>query len=220
MITFGTMGAKVVIGITGGSGSGKSSLVGALCDALPSDAVAVLSQDDYYLPVDQQQRDANGEVNFDLPTALDLDKFVTDIRGLKKGRRLELLEYGFNAPNKTPITKVVEPRAVTIVEGLFLMQDEAIRGELDHAVFVETDVRKQLERRVERDRRERGYEKEKVSYQWENHVLPAYASYLLPYRDTCDLVLQNGGHLDQCVEQLLDYVAIRVGLPLAAAQLM
>lgn len=217
---FDAMVTQVVIGITGCSGSGKSSLVRELKSVLPADSVSVLTQDDYYFPIEKQERDIEGKVNFDLPGAIDLKKFASDLDLLKKGESVELIEYVFNHSGKHPIKKQVKPTPIVLAEGLFILNDENVKNRLDHSFFVESDIQQQLIRRVTRDINERGYSREAIRYQWKNHVMPAYEQYILPYRDDCDLVLSNTGELGDCVQEALDYLAIRIGLPMASAQLL
>lgn len=206
------MGTRLIIGITGGSGSGKSSLMKALYKSIPSGMADILTQDDYYHPKNKQQKDELGQVNFDLPTALDLDRFARDLRKLRTGRPVHVREYTFNERSRLPRERLVSPAPIILTEGLFLLCDDDIRVELDHTIFVETDPDTQLQRRLARDMQERGYTAEMIEYQWENHVLPAYGEYLLPYRSHCDLCIDNDD-LGDAVNELLDFVAMRTGLP-------
>lgn len=214
------MATKLVIGITGGSGSGKTSLVHALRKALPVSIVDVITQDDYYHSIERQERDANGKVNFDLPSALDLTKFAQDLKSLRSGRSIEFKEYTFNNNTKATARKVVRPKQVILTEGLFLLCDKQVRSQIDHAIFVETGGSEQLDRRLRRDKKERGYTQEMVNYQWTNHVVPAYDKYIEPYRAECDLLISNDNRIEDSVEQLLDYVAIRIGLPVHDEQFL
>ncbi len=93
------------------------------------------------------------------------------------------------------------------------MCDQTVKSQIDHVLFVHTDMKQQLMRRVERDIRERGYSREMIRYQWKNHVVPAYETYLLPYQQHADLTIENDGDIETAIEELLDYVAIRVGMP-------
>jgi uridine kinase len=210
----------MVIGITGGSGSGKSSLMRALQRALPDSVVDVLVQDDYYHPITKQVKDPKGKVNFDLPTALDLDAFAADIRKLKQGRPVHVKEYTFNERTRVPKERMVKPKPVILTEGLFLLCNPTVRNELDHTVFVETDHTEQLRRRLDRDEKERGYTREMIMYQWEYHVQPAYEQFLLPHRMSCDLVIKNNNDLYESVNELLDYAAMRIGLPVLDSHLL
>ena len=214
------MSASVVIGITGGSGSGKSSLVEALSQSLGAVQVAVLTQDDYYRPIEQQSKDSSGKVNFDLPEAIDLARFASGIDELKSGKTITVEEYVFNQSGRKGSTKEIRPAEVIIVEGLFLLCDDAIRARLDHVVFIESDHQVQLSRRITRDLNDRGYPMSEVRYQWDNHVMPAYRNYLLPFREDCDMIIDNSGTLDDMLQEVIDYLAIRVGLPIASPQLL
>lgn len=191
-----------LIGVAGGSGSGKTTLVRALRDSLPPASVCIISQDDYYHPRESQQLDENGQVNFDLPTAVDLDGLARDLRTLVSGQAILRKEYTFNQEGKEARMVEMQPAPVILVEGLFVLHHEPIRELFDLRVFIEASEQAQLDRRLQRDARDRGYGKEEVMYQWENHVLPAYRNYLMPYRHLCDLHVVNEINYERAVKVL------------------
>ena len=211
--------APYLIGIAGGSGSGKTSLIRALRAELPQGIVALVSQDDYYHPQEQQQRDSNGEVNYDLPTAIDMDGLVRDIDRLTSGSSIHKREYTFNQEGQEPRMMEVLPAPVVLVEGLFVLHHKSLRERFDLKVFVEASEASQLERRIRRDAQERGYGRETVQYQWDNHVLPAYREYLLPYRPICDLHIMNEKGFDRAIPVLRDHVLLRAGIASRAPRL-
>jgi len=195
-----------LVGIAGGSGSGKTTLVRALRDSLPSGMVCVVSQDDYYHPREMQAMDPNGKVNFDLPTAVDLDGLASDLRSLAAGDPILRKEYTFNQEGREATLVEMLPAPVVLVEGLFVLHHEPVRDLLDLRVFLEASEQAQLDRRLRRDERERGYGREEVMYQWEHHVLPAYRNYLLPYRHLCDLHVVNESGFERAVKVLGDHL--------------
>lgn len=195
-----------LIGVAGGSGSGKTTLVRALRDSLPEGSVCLVSQDDYYRPKEEQLVDANGRINFDLPTSVDLDGLAKDLRKLEAGDPIYRMEYTFNQEGRDARMIEVFPAQLILVEGLFLLHHEVVRNLFHLRVFVEASEGAQLERRLRRDAIERGYGRDDVMYQWEHHVLPAYRKYLLPYRDLCDLHVKNESHVEDAVRQLRDHV--------------
>lgn len=202
-----------LVGVVGGSGSGKTTLVRALRDLLPSESVCIVSQDDYYLPLECQEKDTNGRVNFDLPTALDLDLLADDLRSLAQGEPIYRKEYTFEKPDAEPRWMEIRPARVILVEGLFLLQHPGLRGLFDLKVFVEASEEVQLDRRTARDGSERGYTMAEVLYQWENHVMPAYREHLLPYRSHCDLHVVNESTFERALGVLRDHLMHKTGVP-------
>lgn len=200
-----------LVGIAGGSGSGKTTLVRALRDSLPKGLVCLVSQDDYYHPREQQAVDPNGKVNFDLPTAVDLDGLARDLRNLAAGRPILRKEYTFNQEGREAAMVEMHPAPVVLVEGLFVLHHEPVRELLDLRVFLEASEAAQLDRRLRRDARERGYGHDEVMYQWEHHVLPAYRNYLLPYRHLCDLHVVNESSFERAVKVLGDHLRRTAG---------
>ena len=209
---FGAMhrGAYLV-GVAGGSGSGKTTLVRALRESLPDGMACLVSQDDYYHPKEAQHIDANGKVNFDLPTAVDLDALARDLRTLVAGDPILRKEYTFNQEGKAAKLIELRPAPVILVEGLFVLHHQPIRDLFDLRVFIEATEATQLDRRLRRDARERGYATDDVMYQWENHVLPAYRDFLMPYRHLCDLHVVNESGFDRAVGVLHDHLVRTAG---------
>lgn len=195
-----------LVGVAGGSGSGKTTLIRALRDQLPSGTVCLVSQDDYYHPIEKQRTDANGKVNFDLPEGIDLDMLADDLRCLANGEPIYKQEYTFNQPGVEPKWLEVRPAPVILVEGLFVFHHAPVRELFDLKVFVEASEDVQLQRRLARDAAERGYSPDDVRYQWDNHVMPAYRDYLLPYRSRCDLHVINEERFDKAVHVLRDHL--------------
>lgn len=195
-----------LVGVAGGSGSGKTSLVRSLRESLPSQLTCVVSQDDYYLPKEMQVVDVNGKVNFDLPTAVDLDELERDLRSLISGASITKVEYTFNQEGREPRMVEMMPAPIVLVEGLFVLHHPAIRDLFDLKVFIDASEASQLDRRLRRDAVERGYGADEVLYQWEHHVLPAYRNYLLPYRHLCDLHVVNELGFERAVRVLGDHL--------------
>lgn len=193
----------MVIGICGGSGSGKTSILNGLKDHFKALKPSVLSLDNYYLPIEKQQLDKQGRVNFDLPTALDRERLYSDLQKLLRGETIELIEYTFNHSRTETVIRI-EPSDMLIVEGLFVMCYEEIFELLDYSIFVDVCEKIQLERRIERDMIARGYSRKEVLYQWDNHVLPCYENYVEPYKEKASLVILNEGPIEKVVQQVVE----------------
>jgi uridine kinase len=180
-----------IIGIAGGSGSGKTFFLNCFLHHFKQDEVTLVSQDDYYIPAGEMSQEENKLYNFDLPSTIDSDQFLRDIKQLLSGEVVYKKEYNFNNP--LAVVKILEIKSapIIIVEGLFILHFKEIAALLDHQIFVDADEQVALDRRIKRDGLERGYPEEDVLYKWHNHVLPAYKEYLLPYKGECDKVVMN-----------------------------
>jgi uridine kinase len=182
-----------LIGITGGSASGKTAFLSELMEGM-GDKVCLVSQDHYYKPREEQQEDEAGVINFDRPESIDRVQFHHDVLKLKEGHSVEKLEYTFNNPNVTPETLIFHPAPIVVIEGLFVLYFEEIKELLDLKLFVDTDSHLALKRRIIRDKEERGYDLDDVLYRFENHVMPAYEQFLRPTRGEADLIIPNNKH--------------------------
>lgn len=180
-----------IIGIAGGSGSGKTFFLNCFLEHFKKDEITLVSQDDYYIPANTKTREENRIYNFDLPTSFYRENFYQDILALIDGKTIYKEEYTFN--NKTLETKTLEirPAPIILVEGLFIFHFEEINALLDHRIFIHAEEEVALARRLKRDLIERGYNKEDVMYKWNYHVLPAFNDYLLPYKKSCDQIIEN-----------------------------
>ncbi|MFC4210446.1 uridine kinase [Pedobacter lithocola] len=180
-----------IIGIAGGSGSGKTFFLNCFLHHFKQDEVTLVSQDDYYIPAGDMTQEENKLFNFDLPSTIDSQQFLKDIKQLLDGEVVYKKEYNFNNP--LAVVKILEIKSapIIIVEGLFILHFKEIAALLDHMIFVDADEQVALDRRVKRDGLERGYPEEDVLYKWHNHVLPAYKEYLLPYKDICHKIVTN-----------------------------
>jgi len=186
------MNKPFVIGIAGGSGSGKTFFLKCFLEYFTEDEVCLVSQDDYYIPVAHNMtKEENKLYNFDLPATIDRRQFEEDIASLMNGQTIQKKEYTFNNLDVVPKMLEIKPAPIMIVEGLFIFHFEKIASILDLKIFIEADDHVALQRRIQRDAIERGYSHDDVVYKWINHVVPAYNEYLLPYRNECDQVIIN-----------------------------
>ncbi|GIV24280.1 MAG: uridine kinase [Bacteroidia bacterium] len=195
------------VGITGGSASGKTFLLEALRRSLPSEKVTFISMDHYYKDLQLQPRDAEGKVNFDLPDAIDSQRFYEHLLALRRGEAVTQREYTFNQPGVVPRLLTFQPAPLVIVEGLFLFYWPHIRALFDLRLFIEADEPYRFIRRLQRDQRERGYTVDSIIHQYLTQVLPAYRQFVEPLRMYAHLVIQNHyGELTPILRVLLDHL--------------
>lgn len=196
----------MVIGICGGSGSGKTTLLKRISQHYSNIQPSIFSMDNYYKPIQQQHVDENGEVNFDLPTALHSEKLAEDLKKLKNGASIEIIEYHFNAPPDKHVLITIDPSELIIIEGLFSFHYKEVKDLIDFSIFIEVDLEVQLDRRLYRDQETRGYTHEAIMYQWKNHVTPCYQNYLLPYRKDADFLFRNDVHAEEDFIKLVQLI--------------
>lgn len=195
-----------LIGITGGSASGKTSFLNQLMHSFSEDQVCLISQDHYYIPREKQIKDASGVTNFDLPESIDRKKFFEDVEQLKRGEPITQKEYTFNNPAVIPKVLTFHPAPVVIIEGLFVLHFEEIKNLLDLKLFVEAQSHIALKRRIIRDKEERGYDLDDVLYRFENHVMPAFERYLQPNRKEADLIIPNDVDFGQALTVIRGFI--------------
>ena len=184
-----------IIGVAGGSGSGKTFFLKCFLHHFSSSEVSLISQDDYYKPMAEQAVDENGWINFDLPAGIDNERLLHDLQLLIAGKSIEKKEYTFNVNEENAKLLNIGSAPIIIVEGLFVFHFQEIAKLFDLRIFMDADEEITLNRRITRDGTERGYTRDMVMYQWVNHVVPAYKQYLLPYKGTCDRVIMNNKHV-------------------------
>jgi len=201
------MNKPFIIGIAGGSGSGKTFFLKCFLEHFADDEISLVSQDDYYIPVAHNMtKEENKLYNFDLPATIDHQHFEDDISRLINGEIIQKKEYTFNNPDIVPRMLEIRPAPILIVEGLFILYFKKISELIDLKIFIEADNDIALGRRLKRDFAERGYSHDDAMYKWENHVVPAYKEFLLPYKNECDQVIVNNSHEAQdiiCVTEAI-----------------
>jgi len=195
-----------IVGIAGGSASGKTTFITKLKKHYHNGQLCIISQDHYYKALSEQTVDENGNVNFDLPDGIDFRRLVKDINKLKAGKDAKIVEYTFNNPQKFPKTITFEPAPIIIIEGLFIYTDAKLSKLFDLKLFIDAEMDVMLERRLQRDTKERAYSEDQIRYQWDFHVKPSYDKYLLPYRNEVDLVIVNNKSFKRGLEVLKNHL--------------
>jgi uridine kinase len=201
-----TIERPFIIGITGGSASGKTLFLSRLMEQFESDDICLLSQDNYYRPIDQQSKDHNGIENFDLPGAIDDQAFAADIEKLRNGEVVSRVEYTFNNSEKIPDLLHFHPRKILVVEGIFVFHFPEVAQLLDLKIFIDAQDKIKLKRRIKRDNEERGYDLQDVMYRWKYHVKPTYEEYIRPHKRSCDIVIPNNQHFEKGLEVIVSYL--------------
>lgn len=192
----------LVIGIAGGTGSGKTTVVQKIIENLPPGEVAVLSQDSYYkdnshLPLEKRQ-----EINFDHPQALEFDLLIKHINELKKGNSIEEPIYSYLSCTRSEETRTVQPKKVVILEGILVLTNKELRDLFDIKVFVHADADDRLNRVIKRDIIERGRSVEKILERYDKSVKPMHLQFIEPSKRYADLILPEGGHNKVAIEVL------------------
>lgn len=180
----------LIVGVVGGSASGKGTVVGRLL-AHYGERAAVLRMDDYYRPLAEVPKDEEGEANFDDPAALDLERLARDMDRLKAGEDLHINSYTFNQPGVVPEPLHIRALPVVFLDGLFMLHDEGVRKRLDLSILIHATPETRFERRLARDQAERSLTPEIIRYQWERHVRPGDIRFLEPVSHLADVVVDN-----------------------------
>lgn len=204
------MGKPFLIGICGGSGSGKTYFLNRVLDHFSDKDVCLISQDNYYKSIDQVPIDKNGIENFDDPAAIDFDLFESHVEALTRGEEVQQLEYTFNNKDKAPDLITYQPAPIIIVEGIFIFFHEKMREFFDLKLFVSAPDYVKIKRRIIRDNKERGYDLDDVLYRYEYHVAPAFEKHIRPYIDECDIMVHNKKTCDIAVEVVSGYLKTRL----------
>ncbi len=192
-----------VIGVAGGSGSGKTTVVRRIVDSLGPDQVTLLDHDRYYRDRNDLRLEERAALNYDHPDALETDLMVRHVRALKAGEAVEVPHYDFTRHARLSETTSFQPRRALIVEGILVFTDPALRDLMDIKVFVDTDSDTRFIRRLRRDVAERGRTMESVIDQYQSTVKPMHLDFVEPSKRYADVIIPLGGHNTVAVDLLL-----------------
>ena len=195
-----------IIGIAGGSGSGKTTFIRHIRQQFPDSELCIISMDDYYLPRAEQPIGHDNQINFDLPKSFNKKLIIQDLNRLFQGETIQKEEYVFNNPDATPVMKYFKPAPIVIIEGLFVFHFKKIAPLLDMKIFFYVQENIKVIRRIKRDQTERGYPIEDVLYKYEHHVMPSYKKYIEPYMESCDIIVNNNKSFELGLEVLTAFI--------------
>lgn len=184
----------LIVGIAGGTGSGKTTVVKKIIESLPKGEVAVLSQDSYYRDSSHISLEERQEINFDHPQALEFELLVKHLATLKEGKSIEEPIYSYLTCTRSEETNTVLPKEVIIVEGILIFTNPELRDLLDIKIFVYADADDRLERVIKRDLIERGRSVDKVLERYQKSVKPMHLQFIEPSMRYADLIIPEGGH--------------------------
>lgn len=196
----------LIIGIAGGTGSGKTTVVRKIIESLPKDEVAVMPQDCYYkdnahIPLEERLK-----MNYDEPASIEWTLLTKQLRELKEGRAIEMPTYDFITCSRLKETIHVEPREVVVVEGILVLTDKELRDMLDVKVFVDADADERLIRVIHRDCIERGRTPQMVIDRYSDILKPMHELYIEPSKRYADLIVPQGGNNNVAIKLLTDYI--------------
>ena len=195
-----------VIGVAGGSGSGKTTVVRRIVESLGDDQVSLLEHDRYYRDRGDLRLEDRAALNYDHPDSLETDLMVEHVNALRSGLAVRVPVYDFARHARTEETITVQPRRAIIVEGILIFTDPALRRLMDVKVFVDTDDDTRFIRRLQRDVAERGRTMESVIDQYQSTVKPMHLEFVEPSKRYADIILPQGGHNAVAVELLLTLI--------------
>jgi len=181
----------LIIGIAGGTGSGKTTVVDQILNQLSADEICVISQDSYYKQTDNLSYEQRTKINFDHPKAIDFDLLVKHLKELKKGNVIEQPVYSFVTHNRLKDTLKTHPRKVIIVEGILIFNNLELRDMFDIKIFVHADADERLIRRLRRDIKERGRDLDEVLNRYQDTLKPMHQQFIEPTKNYADIIIPN-----------------------------
>lgn len=199
----------LVIGIAGGSGSGKTTITERLAEVF-GDKVAVVRHDDYYKEQNDKTYEERARQNYDCPDAFDTALMIEQLRELKAGRAVDCPVYDYSVHNRSDRTRRIVPKPVLLIDGILVLADETLRREMDIKIFVDTDADIRILRRMRRDVHERNRTMESVMDQYLATVKPMHEAYVEPSKKYADIIIPEGGHNAVALEMVRDRISRHV----------
>jgi uridine kinase len=200
------MNSPILIGITGGTGSGKSTIANEIYSNFDGTCIAMIEQDSYYKDQSQLSFEDRVKTNYDHPDAFDTELLVEHLKMLLEGKTIEKPSYDFEVHNRKKETVKVEPREIIIVEGILILQDKELRDLLDIKIYVDTDADVRIIRRIQRDINERGRSLDSVINQYINVVRPMHMQFIEPTKRHADIIIPEGGQNRVAIEILVSNI--------------
>jgi uridine kinase len=197
----------MVVGIAGGTGSGKTTVAKTIAQALPPSRVAVIEYDAYYRDRPDLDADAIALINFDHPESLEADLLVEHLGALKRGASVDVPIYDFKTHRRLPESRRIEPAPVVLVEGILVFVDERIRASMDLKIFVDTDADIRVFRRIRRDMEKRGRTFESIRDQYYTTVRPMHLEFVEPSKRWADLIIPEGGNNTVALDLIISKLA-------------
>lgn len=196
----------LIIGIAGGTGSGKTTVVEKIAQAFTEGEVAILSHDSYYYDNSNMTLEERRKKNYDHPDAIEFDLMVEHVNALKSGEPVQEPVYSFITCTRLPETNTVEPRQVLIIEGILCLANEKLRDLMDVKVFVDCDSDVRLSRVIRRDMEQRGRDVCQVLDRYEKTVRPSHLQFIEPTKHFADIIVPQGGMNKKAIEILTNYI--------------
>lgn len=203
----------LVVGIAGGTGSGKTTVVKKIIENLPKDEVAVVYQDSYYKDMSHLPLEERLELNFDHPESIEFDLMVKHIKELKKGRAIGQPIYSYLTCSRSHETILMAPKEVIIVEGILVLVDKELRKLFDLMVFVDADADDRLSRVIHRDIIERGRSVNKVLERYDKTVKPMHLQFIEPSKRYADIIVPQGGNNLVAIDILTHFIEKNINKP-------
>lgn len=202
----------VIIGIAGGSASGKTSIAQSIYDRFKgSHRVKIIKQDDYYKDQSDKTMEERVKTNYDHPFAFDNDLLVSDLKKLKKKERIEKPTYDYSEHTRSDITEVIEDRDVIILEGIFVLAEEEVRDLCDILIYVDTDADIRFIRRLRRDVEERARTVDSVCNQYLETVRPMHEQFIEPSKKYAHIIIPEGGTNTVAIDLLITKISSILG---------
>lgn len=201
----------LVIGIAGGTGSGKTTVTNKILERLDRDRVAVIQHDAYYKDISLHRGLSPAEVNFDHPDSLETDLLIRHIRTLRDGGRVEEPVYNFTTHRRLPATTAVDPKEIIIIDGILIFVEKALRELMDIRIFVDTDADIRLIRRIRRDIHERGRSVESVMDQYIKTVKPMHLEFVEPSKHWADVIIPRGAENGVAIDMVAARIRMMLG---------
>lgn len=201
----------LIIGIAGGTGSGKTTVVNQIVEELPNAELAVLTQDSYYKDTSDLTYDERVLINFDHPGSIDFPLLIEHVKALKAGQPIQQPIYSFKEHNRTGKTVTVAPKSVVIVEGILVLTQPELRDLFDIKIYVDTDSDERLIRRLKRDICERGRDLNEVLDRYQNTLKPMHQQFIEPSKTYADIIIPTHRHNSVAVDIVKTIINERIG---------